>query len=146
MAGMKQQADGCILLATDLSAIAAQAYQPAAALARALGHRLVILHVVHDPELAPALAANPQLLAVEARGKLEAVGRELGAGLILETDVRFGEDVVATILECARESGAAFIAVATQGKSGFQRLRLGSVAAGLVRRSRTPVICFPPVP
>jgi nucleotide-binding universal stress UspA family protein len=94
--------------------------------------------------LAPALATNPQLAAHEARGKLEAVGRELGGGVIYETDVRFAEDVVAAILDCARENGAAFLAVATQGKSGFQRFRLGSVAAGLVRRSPVPVVCFPP--
>jgi nucleotide-binding universal stress UspA family protein len=141
---MKPSTKGCILLATDLSTIASKAHAPGAALARALGRPLVLLHVVHDPALAPAFATSAEQDALDARGRLDEIGRELGEGLALATDVRSGEDVVATILRSAKDHDAAFIAVATQGKSGFQRFRLGSVAEGLVRQSPVPVICFPP--
>jgi nucleotide-binding universal stress UspA family protein len=131
-----------IVLATDLSPIAVRTYAPATALARALGLRLVLLHVVHDPVLAPALASNPVQQAAAARAELDRAATGLG----LEgtaVDVRAADDVAAAILAAAGEHGAAYLALAAHGRSGLQRLRLGSVANALIRRSAIPLVCFP---
>lgn len=131
-----------IVLATDLSDHAVSCVAPVAAIARRLDATLVLLHVVDDPVLAPALARNVAQDAIDARARLEAVARQQ-QGVRVQVDVRSGEQIVDAILHAAGEHGAAFLAVATQGKTAFQRFRLGSVAEGLVRRSPVPVICFP---
>ncbi len=131
-----------ILVATDRSAGGDRCLAPAVRLALGLGGRVVLLHVVSDPMLAPALSSNVAQDALDARSALEAKARE-HKGCAIAVDVRSGESVVDTILHAAEEHGAGFLLVATQGKSAFQRFRLGSVAEGLVRRSPIPVIVLP---
>lgn len=132
---------GLLLLASDLSPLADRITAPAADLCRRAGLGLMLLHVVPDPELAPALAQNVGRDVAEAQQHLQALAA--GLPVAASVEVRSSEDVVETILQCLQQKGAAFLAIATQGKTGWQRLRLGSVADALVRRSPVPVICFP---
>lgn len=46
-----------------------------------------------------------------------------------------------TLLEAARSGGTDLLVAGTHGRSGFERLMLGSVAEQLVRRSPVPVLC-----
>lgn len=53
-----------------------------------------------------------------------------------------GGEVVEALEEYAKTVGADLIVMATHGRSGLERLRLGSVAEGLVTRGVAPVLLF----
>ncbi|MFN9274537.1 MAG: universal stress protein [Planctomycetota bacterium] len=128
-----------LVVATDLSPAAAPAVDHALRWAKQLGANVTLLHVVHDPELAPALAND-------VPGDVAAAKRALGAiaaqsAVPCRVAVRTADDVAAAIAAAAR--GAAYLFVGTHGRSGFQRLRLGSVATKVLRQSPAPVVCMP---
>jgi nucleotide-binding universal stress UspA family protein len=64
------------------------------------------------------------------------------AGLRLRVCVKRG-DSVTRILEQAREADADVIVMGTHGRSGLQRLLLGSVTDGVTRRAHCPVLAVP---
>ena len=57
--------------------------------------------------------------------------------------VRFGDDVD-EILREAEACGADLLAVTTAGKSGLQRVAMGSVAEQVFRRAQVPVLLYNP--
>ena len=57
--------------------------------------------------------------------------------------VRFGDDAD-EILREAEAYGADLIAVTTAGKSGLQRMAMGSVAEQVFRRAQVPVLLYHP--
>jgi nucleotide-binding universal stress UspA family protein len=48
------------------------------------------------------------------------------------------------IVRFASESDASLIFMATHGRTGFERLRSGSIAAGVVHHAHCPVVMFRP--
>lgn len=129
-----------LCVATDLSAAAAPAVELAFRWARSLQATLVLLHVVHDPELAPALGNDVPGDVATANRHLQQLAAAAG-DVACRVDVRTADDVVATITAAAAH--ADYLFVGSHGRSGFQRLRLGSIAAGVLRRSHVPVVCLP---
>ncbi len=90
-----------------------------------------------------------RLSAGGAAGAVAAAKRALDAfpaqsAVSCRVDVRTADDVAAAIAEAAR--GADYLFVGTHGRSGFQRLRLGPVAAKVLRHSAAPVVCVPTPP
>ena len=80
-----------------------------------------------------------------AREYLDGVFRRLEAsGMRVRARVEVAAIVAPAILEVAREEHADVVALATHGRSGFARLRLGSVADKLLRGSHTPILLFRP--
>jgi nucleotide-binding universal stress UspA family protein len=128
-----------LCVATDLSPSAEAAVQLALRWAKPLGASVVLLHVVHDPELAPALGSDVPGDLARAKQALQQVAAQ--AEVPCRVDVRAAEDVVSTIVQVAAD--CAYLFVGSHGKSGFQRLRLGSVATSVLQRSRVPVVCLP---
>lgn len=128
-----------LCVATDLSPAAEPAIDLALRWARALRARLVLLHVVHDPELAPALSSDVPGDVARARQQLQQ-RREAATDVTCRVDVRTADDVVQAIVEASRDSDYLF--VGSHGHSGFQRLRLGSVTTAVLRQSHTPVVCL----
>lgn len=63
----------------------------------------------------------------------------LVSGVEVREEVRTGH-VVETVLRVVGECGADLVVVGTHGRTGAARVVLGSVAEGLVRRSRVPVL------
>lgn len=129
-----------ICAATDLSPAADHAVRLALTWAQRLGGDCVLLHVVHDPELAPALVSDVPGDVQRARAELQRVAD--AATVPCRIDVRTADDVATAIAEAAR--GADYLFVGAQGKSAMQRLRLGSVTNALLRRAHVPVVCCPP--
>jgi universal stress protein A len=129
-----------LVAAIDLTPAGDLVVDRAASWAKAHGATLVLLHVVHDPELAPAFGSDAPGDVIRAKEKLTAVAAALGVPC--RVDVRTAEDIAATIVEAGRN--AAYLFVGSQGKSGFQRLRLGSVATTVLKQSKVPVVCVPP--
>jgi nucleotide-binding universal stress UspA family protein len=138
-----------ILCPVDLSETSRTVLGYAVALARLYGARLRVLSVVAAPSWPPALApAAVTGLTIEMRKTLsdeleQLIQPALAAGV--PTDVQLEEGyVVAEILEYARS--ADLIVMGTHGRSGFDRLVLGSVAEKIIRKAESPVLTVPPSP
>lgn len=107
---------------------------------------LVLHHVVSSPIhpsfYAGGIESHFQLdpdLPDRVRSKLE----DLLDGRVGKCVVSEG-DVVKEILRVADQENADSIILATQGLTGLEGLLLGSVAAGVVRGAKVPVITLPP--
>jgi nucleotide-binding universal stress UspA family protein len=75
-----------------------------------------------------------------AQAQLRDVGRELSAaGIAHEERVQFGAPAE-VILDTAEADAVDLIAMTTHGRSGLQRLLLGSVADKVVRHANVPVL------
>lgn len=140
-----------ILLTTDFSPDAARAYPKTVDLARKMGGRVLLLHVVeatpiapHGAPLAPAQVApeTPQLVD-QAEQRMTQEVQKLGSDVPVESLVTAAPDVVEAIVQTAQQRGAELIAMSTHGRTGLRRLVLGSVAEAVVRHARVPVVSFP---
>lgn len=130
-----------LCIATDLSPASAPATQLGLEWARRLRAHVLLLHVVHDPELAPALGNDVPGDLAAARVALERLVATAAGGLSCRVEVRAAEDVAAAIVAAA--AAVDYLFVGSHGRSGLQRLRLGSVATAVLRRSSVPVVCVP---
>lgn len=129
-----------IVVATDLSPAAEPVLDLAVRWAKQMQASIVLLHVVHDPVLAPALTSDVPGEVATGKRVLQAMAARTGVSC--RVDVRTADDIVAEIVAAAAQSDYLF--VGSHGRSGFQRMRLGSVSAGVLRHSHTPVLCVPP--
>jgi len=143
-----------ILCPIDFSDGSRGALVMAGALAHWYEAGLTVLHVhanwpVADmlPSLRP-VEARPLPLDEEERDKVLRAVRAFAAqaglpeGLDLEYRIEDSIDVVAAILERADEADV--VVLGTHGRSGLERLLLGSVAERVLRRARCPVVVVPP--
>lgn len=133
-----------ILVATDFSKPGKLVVPYAFKLALALNLRLIILHVVKAPpgfeQWSPAARRSLQSLKTKALLELSRVVRLANEnGLMADHRLQVGipED---SILEVAHSSDVALIAMGTHGKTGWDRLRLGSVAESILRQAPCPVL------
>jgi nucleotide-binding universal stress UspA family protein len=91
------------------------------------------------------LASRPE--EESAKEYLDGVVRRLEElGMRVRARVEIAAIVAPAILEIAHEEQADVVALATHGRSGLARLRLGSVADKLLRGSHTPILLFRPSP
>jgi nucleotide-binding universal stress UspA family protein len=139
-----------ILCPVDASEVSRGALGYAIALATQYSARLRVLEVVSHPSLPAAIAPSAVTgLTVEMRKTLveeleKLVQPALAAGVA--TDVRLEEGyVVAEILEGGRAFAADLIVMGTHGRSGFDRIVLGSVTEKVLRKADCPVLTVPPL-
>jgi nucleotide-binding universal stress UspA family protein len=141
-----------ILCPTDLSDASSRSLTYAATLARWYQAKLTVLHVVpsFDPMSVRAgdLSAPVRVVyPVSREGVLErlrqtvdgAGAASLGAALLAEAG-----DPARTIVDQAVALGADLVVLGTHGRSGFERLFLGSVAEKALRKAPCPVMTVPP--
>jgi nucleotide-binding universal stress UspA family protein len=125
-----------ILCAVDFSAPAHAAFKQALALGRA-----------RDAELAVVIAvpANERIRA-RARQRTAAIAglhrASEAAGVRMSVSVQHG-DPVGVILVHANSSGCDLIVLGTHNRTGFERLRSGSVAEQVTRQAACPVLVVP---
>jgi nucleotide-binding universal stress UspA family protein len=139
-----------VLCAIDFSDASRDALRHAASLAAAQRGRLRALHVVQIatpvatgyPLSYPASVWTPEDLA-----RLEADLRRFvdlpGLQVPVDTEVAMGH-IAGTIVERAASLPADLLVIGTHGRSGFERLVLGSVAERVVRHAPCPVLTIPP--
>jgi nucleotide-binding universal stress UspA family protein len=141
-----------ILSPTDFSDMSRHALDHAAALARWYDSRLTLLYVHPAMTVATLTPGAPMLPGAilspedgaQIRHNLEEFARaEIGSGLPLECVFREG-DPAATIVEMAAEEDVDLVVLGTHGRSGFERLAMGSVAEKVLRRAACPVLTVPP--
>jgi nucleotide-binding universal stress UspA family protein len=133
-----------VLCATDFSDHSERALAHAAALTAAYGARLTVQHVSVNR---PVRDLQPTQLTEVERRRLELELRRLTASVpaTVAVDVRVDEagDAHGAILTLARELNADLLVVGSHGRSGFERLWLGSVTEKLLRKSPCPVLVVP---
>lgn len=138
-----------VVLATDLSESSEPATMEAMTLASRLGAKLVIVHAWQLPVYAvpDGVAVFGPEVASELDNALQKridalAGRLREGGLVVEPRLVAGA-TVESILEVAREVGASYLVIGTHGRTGVQRVLMGSVAERLVRTSTLPVLVVP---
>lgn len=132
-----------ILLPTDGSDVAESAAEAAVALARRFDADLHAIHVL-EPDALPTEVRDEADEGLVARGeRATAAVAELAAdaGLDATTAVLDEEESVhRTILEYAEAHDVDCIVIGTHGRTGFDRVVLGSVAERTLRESPVPVV------
>jgi nucleotide-binding universal stress UspA family protein len=135
-----------LLLATDFSEGAVAAGAMARMLSELSGARLHVLHVVteitdrsrrHLPvELVRNFVRQVEALAEENMKTFVATHL---SGVPVDTEILVGEGWQ-DIVRRAAETGADLIVIATHGKSGLERLLVGSTTERVMRHSHVPVL------
>ncbi|WP_235271264.1 universal stress protein [Halorubrum saccharovorum] len=64
-------------------------------------------------------------------------------GIPIETDLRYGTDIVSSILDAAHDSNASAIVFTPRGGSRWRKLLTGDVAHNLVTKSDVPILVLP---
>ncbi len=103
------------------------------------GNHLRILYVLDD-------ALDQSELIAEGNAALAEAARTVAAAGIDGSEVMrpsSGGTIASAILAEATESGADLIALGTHGRKGLRRAIVGSVAEGVIRDSRVPVLLSP---
>ena len=132
-----------ILVPIDFSEPSIQALRHARELAMTYGAKLDLLHVVEDVTIPAAYGTEPVEMhvpeAIEGSEKAlaELVREEIGHEHV--TIHAEPGHTPATILDFAEDHDMDLIVIATHGRTGLERLLLGSVAEGVVRRAGCPV-------
>ena len=133
-----------ILLATDGSEAAVPAIEHAIELAVHTGATLHIVYVVDQS----AAAAVPEAQAYSITDLLEEAGNQAMDDVIArvderdvdyETDIRYGS-APNEIIAAADEADVDLILMGTHGRSGLDRMLLGSVADRVIRSANQPVL------
>ena len=136
-----------ILIPVDFSAFSAVALDLGLALARDLGAKVSLFHVVKTPlyPLGDQYVALPAGRFVEAarkaaRKEMQAMAAK--AKVEVSTQVAEGSPP-ATICDRASKEHFGLIIMSTHGRSGFRHELLGSVAERVVRHADCPVLTVP---
>ena len=139
-----------ILCPIDFSEFSRRALDHAVSIAKWYDAALTVLHVVapvvppsptDDASLWPAIALTADDLKQFEAAAADFVRMEVGDVPITVT-VRQGS-IVGEIVELAETWSADLLVVGTHGRSGFDRLMLGSVAERVLRKAACPVLTVP---
>lgn len=136
-----------VLFLTDFSEPSEAALPFVTTIARGYGAKVYALHIFMP---APYVYTTPELTiaAIEAEeesAKLAMVRVESElAGLSHETIVERGVSIWDTVGQAIREHAIDLVVLGTHGRTGAQKLLLGSVAEEIFRRSPVPVLTIGP--
>jgi len=140
-----------ILCPIDFSDFSRHALDHAVAIARWYDSTVTLLHVrpilpvvAHSPA---AVIPTPVALTPQDRDALLASMRrfadaEVGSSVPVEVEIAEG-DVDTKILARTQTMGADLLVMGTHGRSGFERLVLGSVTEKVLRKASCPVLSVP---
>lgn len=142
-----------ILCPLDFSEISRHVLDHAAGLARWYGATIEVLYVhrVSVPLIiaAPVPFVGPSPLDAAERSAIlqamaEFVADDRAAGIAVDTLVEEDHDITGAIVRRAKATSADVIVLGTHGRTGFERLVLGSVAEKVLRKAGCPVLTVPP--
>lgn len=137
-----------ILVPTDFSDLARQAMFYAAELAKLTDGELIVAHVTFEiPQMMPtgaiiAEARREELQTDRDKAVADQLAEEiahLGGHVATSTVVAEG-DAASQLVALAVEHDVDLIAISSHGRTGIQRLLLGSVAEKVARRAGCPVL------
>ena len=139
-----------ILVPLDGSPLAEAVLPHAQALAKSEGAKIILLRVPSSPAT-EFISRDPAIIAKiledmdqQTRDYVEnKVTKLKGEGILASGVIREGS-IPDTIIEVAKENHADVITMSTHGRSGLQRILMGSVAEQVVSISPVPVMLFHP--
>lgn len=143
-----------ILCPIDFSEFSEHAFEHALAIARWYGSRVTLLHVFTNwpaVNIIPSLdttAITPVPLRDIDRDELvrqmeRVVERHPAPGVHIETLVQEAPNIHREILAQAEGLHADLVVIGSHGRSGFERLLLGSVTEKVLRKATCPVMVIP---
>jgi nucleotide-binding universal stress UspA family protein len=142
----ERAADGSvrnILVPVDFSEASMEALRHAKELALTYGAQMTLLHAVEEvvyPSaygIEPTNMPGPQVIDRVEQNLAELARTELGyEHVVVEANVGYAPS---TILDYANGHDIDLVVIATHGRTGLERMLLGSVAERVVRRSPAPV-------
>lgn len=133
-----------ILVPLDTSDVARSALPHATRLARALDESLLLVTVADRN----TLYSVRELARVEGDDPIDVLelnlrSRARAAGVPAQTDLLPGEDAAARIIDRADRPDVSMIVMATHGRTGRSRWRMGSAAERVIRGATVPVHVVP---
>jgi len=129
-----------VMVATDFSEASEPAVTLAFRLARALGARVYIVHVVPQNDVQLMTAVSGQL---QSYIKPETLVENAQASDLIEERLIVTGDPVDEIVNWATAKQAHILIVGTHGRSGLERFVLGSVAERVLRQAQCAVLVVP---
>ena len=141
-----------ILCPIDFSECSRHALDEAVALAHLYDACVTAVHVFPEAIAADPFAGLPEFQPFKLTDRyrayllehLRAFATSEGAEpRRMHLDIREGVDIDAEIVAAAEQLTPDLIVMGTHGRSGFQRLMLGSVADKVLRKARFPVLTVP---
>lgn len=139
-----------ILLTTDLSDESTRSFDAVGRLATELRARITLLHVVSQPPVVAGMPDAPipmqpdlKEMAVDARKRLGELRTRLPADLPVDVVAETGVATGQSIVDYAKREKVDYIAMSTHGRSGLERLLVGSVAESVLRHAVTPLLLYP---
>lgn len=139
-----------ILAAIDFSPVCGCVTAEAAGLARAMGSRVVLLHVEPPEPDFVGYETGPQsvrdAVAHEAMGhldKLHAIRDELKGEGVEASALLVQGGIIEKVLDEASRVEASYIVLGTHGHGALFHLLLGSVSEGIIRKAPCPVVIVP---
>ncbi len=135
-----------ILVPTDFSEVAKSAAKVAVEIAKKAGAKVHLLNVVHIPTIDPYTPADTitditDTAKKDAQQNLAKLSLEL-EGMEPEIHVKMGF-AVDEILSFSKANNIDLIVIGTTGSTGMQEVLFGSNAAGIVEKSKIPVLSIP---
>jgi nucleotide-binding universal stress UspA family protein len=136
-----------ILVPLDGSGLAESVIPAAAALAKAFGARIKLLHIIEErpPD---RIHGEPHLTdGDQAQAYLDEVARRpVFQGQAVEVHVHPTKqgDVAESVVDHAQEFGADLVVLSTHGKSGLRGFLFGRIALRALQRGTTPVLLMNP--
>lgn len=140
-----------ILVPIDFSDVTAKLIETAGRYARAMGSRVILLHVI-EPDV-PLIAYEPGPLPVitpetmrtheEEEKQLALLRDHMAAGGIEVEANQLTGNLVTSIVETGRNCGADLIVMGSHGHGAVYNLLVGSVANGVLKSAICPVLVVP---
>ncbi|MEO1858160.1 MAG: universal stress protein [Rubritalea sp.] len=142
-----------IVVCIDFSHGTERILKAASQFAKALQEHVYLVHVIDDtplftmygmyPEEVPAIAEYRELASARAEAKMEEAKANLASmGLAVITEILDGQPQTA-IMDFAAKVATDMVIVGTHGHSAIGSVLMGSVASGLVRQAKMPVLVVP---
>ena len=129
-----------VLVATDFSPPSDAALAYGRALARTFGASLHLLHVVENYFLRPTAAAPYMIQEARTRMLDEQLNDEDRQQLGARTTLEISDEPADAIAGYAKAQKIDLIVMGTHGRSGLERLLVGSVAEHVIRTAPCPVL------
>ncbi len=127
-----------ILYPTDFSSYSNQAYFHAIALAEAHGASLTVLFVCTPEAVAPGATGAAEYARSYWKNQLEQI-RPIDPGIPV-SHVFLDGDPATEIVSFSRDAGVDLIVMGTHGRTGLDRLLMGSVAEKVLREAACSVL------
>ena len=143
-----------ILIAVEDSVYSDQAVNYGLALARKFQAEVALVHVNEIPAATPYIADPmlnetsfivPEMMNIQedaSNALFDRIQKQAGERITIYTYIKLGSPRI-EILATAEECHADLIILGTHGRTGFDHLISGSVAEGVARRSKCPVLIIP---